>query len=89
LDSTLFAALSVLVFLLGYLSWRFVEAPFRRVGKFSRNQIFGFALICGTFLCGVGFFGQIMDGFPAKSDETEMTELKLTDQNFIVLGDSH
>jgi peptidoglycan/LPS O-acetylase OafA/YrhL len=87
--SVLFAALFILAFLLGYLSWRFVEAPFRQNSRFKRVHIFGLALTCGTFLCGVGFFGQIMDGFSTKPRGIQMAESKLTDQNFIVLGDSH
>lgn len=44
-------ALSLLTIALSYLSWRFVEQPFRDRKRFSRKQIFTYsALACGTLI---------------------------------------
>jgi peptidoglycan/LPS O-acetylase OafA/YrhL len=51
LSETEAATLIVLSLLIGYLSWRFVERPFRDRTHFSRNQIFQFAFAsCIVFL---------------------------------------
>lgn len=57
-----FAALSVLVIILGYLSWRWVETPFRTPGKFSRKQVFVFALLGSLFFIGVSEIGKMNKG---------------------------
>lgn len=52
-----FAALSCLALLLGYLSWRYVETPFRQPGRVGRNTIFAFsgALTCGFLAVGIAW----------------------------------
>lgn len=64
-DDRIFLALSVASMLLGYLSWRFVEAPFRNRSRFSRKQIFSLSLagtLCFVLLAAAwnrnGFAGQ-------------------------------
>lgn len=48
---TLLVALSVLSIVLAYISWRFVEIPFRDKKVFSRKAIFGFAFAGSVFFC--------------------------------------
>jgi peptidoglycan/LPS O-acetylase OafA/YrhL len=45
----LLGLLSIVTFLLAYLSWRFVEKPFRNKQKFKRKQIF-IASLVGSFI---------------------------------------
>jgi hypothetical protein len=51
---------------LAYLTWRFVENPFRDRERFSRSVIFGGAAACiGVFLCA-GLSVQLMRGVPGR-----------------------
>jgi hypothetical protein len=48
---------------LGYLTWRYVETPFRNKQAFSRKQIFSYALISILFFSALGYVGQYFKGF--------------------------
>ncbi len=48
---------------LGWLSWRYVERPFRDRSRWSRKQIFKFSAWSGSVLCGVAVLGHEFDGF--------------------------
>lgn len=54
----LMTGLSLLTLVLAWLSWKFVEAPFRQKQRFSRKQIFGFAGIGSLFFIVVAVLGQ-------------------------------
>lgn len=54
----LMTGLSVLTLVLAWLSWKFIEAPFRQKQRFSRKQIFGFAGIGSLFFIVVAVLGQ-------------------------------
>ncbi len=85
-NSSLMFVLVLLAFLLAYLTWRFVEVPFRRRDFFEQKLIFRLALAgCVSFLL-LGAFGHLKDGFPTYEP---LRDSKLTDQDFIVIGDSH
>lgn len=61
-----FESFVIAVFLsifLGYLTWRFVETPFRNKKKFSRKQIFSYAFLSITFFCSIGLAGHYTKGF--------------------------
>lgn len=51
----LFAGLVLLTFGLAYLSWRFVETPFRRRERFTRRRIFALAGLGSLLFIFVGF----------------------------------
>ena len=62
------AALLLLVMGLAYLSWRYVERPFRHKHGVSRRTIFlGSAIGCSLF-CLLGVAGQLTQGFAWKFD---------------------
>jgi hypothetical protein len=114
-SNTIFLVLTGLTFILAYISWKFVEAPFRSKQKVNRSQIFKFAVIGSSLLAVLGCYGykgnEIFDrlGDAEKrisnmfiqnrsvvnepSSErvvpVDNVALKLTDRNFIVIGDSH
>lgn len=58
-----FLGLSVMSLLLAYISWKYIEAPFRKKGVFSRRQVFTFTA-CGS-LCFImfGMLGHFSNGF--------------------------
>ena len=57
------AMLGVITLLLAYLTWKFVERPFRDEHRFSRNQIILLSLICSLTFMTVGIFGLKSNGF--------------------------
>lgn len=58
-----FCFLSVLALVLAFLSWRYVERPFRTKGKFSRGQVSIFAVSGSVFFIAFGYIGYKSDGF--------------------------
>lgn len=90
----LYLILSVLSFVFAYLSWRFVEAPFRNKNLINRKQIFTFALAGSVAFallgCTVSYF--------IKTPELEATYRKGLSDSYILQdspvrvvlwGDSH
>jgi hypothetical protein len=63
----LLSALVVLSFLLAYLSWRYVEMPFRKRGVLSRKATFTLAIICSLVFIAIGLSGHITNGFIDRS----------------------
>ncbi|PLW80992.1 acyltransferase [Kineobactrum sediminis] len=61
-SEALLVALSIFALVFAYLSWRFVEAPFRKREVFTRTQIFYGALLGTLFFACVGFAGHSYDG---------------------------
>jgi hypothetical protein len=51
---------------LSYLSWRFVERPFRDRTKFTRKKIFQYSAVCSVFFIAIGLIGQFTNGFLTK-----------------------
>ena len=59
-------ALSLMTIPLAYISWRFVELPFRNKQYFTRRQIF---VLCGALtalFAGIGLVGQLKSGFSGR-----------------------
>lgn len=59
---TVFLKLSVLALLLSYLSWKYVEAPFRSKSKVTRKLVFGLSFVFSVGFISFGFLGYIKDG---------------------------
>ncbi|MBC7489701.1 MAG: acyltransferase [Glaciimonas sp.] len=57
-------------FLLAYITWKYVEAPFRNKTKFSRKSIFLYFAICSLFFILFGLLGHITGGFPGRLDKS-------------------
>ena len=61
------AAVVALSFVAATLSWRFVEAPFRRRGGvFTRQRVFAAAGAASFALAAFGLFGHFSQGWPAR-----------------------
>lgn len=56
----------IITFLLAYISWRWVEKPFRDKHKTSRTQIFIFSLIGLFATAAIGFATHHSDGYPQR-----------------------
>ncbi|MEM7122532.1 MAG: acyltransferase family protein [Pseudomonadota bacterium] len=61
-----YLGLSVAALVLAYLSWRFVERPFRQRTVFSRRQIFVGAACVSVLVAGFGMFGHLTRGLPQR-----------------------
>ncbi|MCC2636693.1 MAG: acyltransferase family protein [Moraxellaceae bacterium] len=64
----LVTALVMATFVLAWLSWRYVERPFRHKGGFSRQQIFGLAVTGSAVLVAAGLFGHLTNGYLLRQD---------------------
>ena len=58
-----FAILALLSFPLAYLSWRYIEKPFRTKSIFSRKTIFTLSFIGSVIFITVGLAGHYSNGF--------------------------
>jgi peptidoglycan/LPS O-acetylase OafA/YrhL len=67
------AVLAILSFPLAYLSWKFVEIPFRKKDKFSRKSIFILSAIGMTFFIIIGLAGHMTNGFDGRMTEDGLT----------------
>lgn len=63
------AVLGGLSLLAGWLSWRFVERPFRETGRFSHKAIFGFWLAGSLLFLGVSHAIKKIDGWERRFSE--------------------
>ena len=65
-EATTFAL--ALIAVLSWLSWRFVEQPFRSLSFLSRKAIFGLAGAVTTACILLGIVGHALQGFPQRFD---------------------
>lgn len=65
-------ALIAAVFVLAYLTYRYVETPFRANGalRLNRRQVFASALVGLVLLAAIGFSGHYWRGFPSRNEQT-------------------
>ncbi|NML16214.1 acyltransferase family protein [Azohydromonas caseinilytica] len=75
-DKVVFGFLSVFAVLLAYLSWRYVESPFRNGWRFDRKQIFSYGTAGSVALIALGLAGHVKNGF---------MEMKATRDQLVVL----
>jgi len=86
-----FSILSVVSILLAYISWKYIEAPFRKNGKFSRRHIFSFTAIGSVVFIVFGLAGHFTDGFkkrlPSNALKIEISANDIGISNLDVIGD--
>jgi len=68
LSNTLLLALSLLSLIFAYLSWKYVEIPFRKNKRVTRNQIFILSIFFTLTFIILGLIGQINKGFESRFD---------------------
>ena len=62
--------LTLMTFPIAYLSWRYVEQPFRDKQKFTRIKILQLSSSCLTLTILAGLAGHFSGGFPSRHTET-------------------
>lgn len=65
---SVFIVLTILVMFLAYISWKFVETPFRSKLKFNRSKIFTLAVILSFSFILFGLYGHRENGFMSRID---------------------
>lgn len=65
---TVFLLLSIVVFALAYVTWRYVEAPFRDRQRIARGPVFALSLVGTAAFFLVGLTGPLSSGFPSRLD---------------------
>lgn len=59
----LMSTLALLCFAFAYLSWKYVEQPFRNKLRISRNKVFAYSALCSALFIGLGLAGYLSVGF--------------------------
>ena len=81
-DDLLVLGLAFLTFPLAWISWRFVEQPFRHRERFDRKRIFLSAAVGISVFCAAGLAGHFTRGFPQRMDaEVRNLAIASLDQN--------
>ena len=65
-SNLLLGLLAILSILLGYLSWKYIETPFRKKDFVSRKKIFFYGFIASKFFIAIGLFGHFTQGIPSR-----------------------
>jgi peptidoglycan/LPS O-acetylase OafA/YrhL len=83
-SGSLMAVLAIAALFLGYLSWKFIETPFRVRGQrgFTRKQVFALGLGCSAIFLVVGFAGYVTNGFETNSERTLASYAKYPHKNY-------
>lgn len=63
---SLILLLSLLTLVLAYLSWKYVEAPFRKRGILSRRLIFSLGFVFTSLFIAIGYVGHVKNGFESR-----------------------
>ncbi len=69
-------ALIFVTFIFAYLTWLFVERPFRDRRKFSRAQIFAGAAFASVGFFAIGLVGHLARGFPSRFTPAELAAIQ-------------
>ncbi|MQG87284.1 MAG: acyltransferase [SAR202 cluster bacterium] len=62
--SIVYLCLSVFSVFIGFLSWKYLEQPFRNRSYLARNTIFKLSIVCSAIFIALGSLGYFMNGFP-------------------------
>ncbi len=84
-NSNIFLILSIVSVLLAYISWKFVELPFRNKNNFNRRYIFGLSFTLLFFFASLGFFGIAKNGnlWRYSDDVINYFKLKSSSDKFV------
>lgn len=79
-----------ITFFFAFLSWEFIEKPFRDPLKISKKKITYFALSFIAILFSIGWWGSLHKGFPEFTIELNPPKpTNILKKDIIVVGDSH
>ncbi len=68
----IFVALSAVSLMLAYLSWRWIETPFRSKQRISRSYVVALGAVCSFALVSFGLIGHFKNGFVEGFSAPEM-----------------
>ncbi len=68
-STALLLTLSASSILLAYISWRYVESPFRNKKLISRKSVFAFAIFGSVFFAFAGIVGHFENGFDGRKND--------------------
>jgi len=71
--------LGILSLVIAYLTWKYVESPFRDRTRFGRKEIFRYAVISSMIVIGIGVLGVINEGFGNRVAPNGMTFSRLSE----------
>jgi peptidoglycan/LPS O-acetylase OafA/YrhL len=77
-----YTIMAFLSFPLGYISWRFIEKPFRNRGVISRRFILWFAIAGTLSFCSLGIIGHLGVGFSNRFTASKDSVLDFANYNF-------
>ncbi len=60
----LLGLLAMLSILMGYLSWKYIETPFRNKNTIRRNSVFVCSVTGSIFFIAIGLYGHLTKGIP-------------------------
>ncbi len=69
LDALTLSGLLVAVFPMAYLSWRYIETPFRDRACFNRKQIFFYSIAASLLFVLIGLAGHLNGGWKERMEE--------------------
>ncbi len=76
-----FLFLSLLTFVLAFLSWRFVEQPFRRRGTIGGRTLVIFSVAGSLAFASIGAVGMVNEGFPGRLSSELLDILSVKDES--------
>jgi len=78
-STSLMLALSVINLLLAYLTWKYIETPFRYEGIWTTKRIFSLSLIGIMFFGTIGIIGHVNNGFMFRFSDKDLEFLSQID----------
>ena len=76
-SQALMALLGCLTLGLAFITWQYIEKPFRKKSRYTRNQIFNRATAVSLIAIGLGVLGYLSNGFSSRTTATGDTFSKL------------
>ncbi len=74
----------LLIFPISYLSWKFIESPFRSRRIFSKKQIFKTTITFSIIFIAFGIFGVYSKGFNSRNSNMSLKVLKYEPDNDVL-----
>ena len=75
-STILYVILSFISFFIGWLSWKYIEAPFRKRDKINRNTIFLSSFCVGALIILLGILGSKYKGFENLYTQDELSAIQ-------------
>lgn len=81
-------SLIALTFVLSYLTWKYIETPFRNKKRFTRTQIFTLTGLCSVIFFVAGGLGHYKEGFKTRYAVTKFQIQQYQSDNEIIKNQS-